>query len=782
MTKLKYKKPLLITIASAVLLVVVVVLFISPITKYLIEKYDEKYCGRQITMDWVYVNPFTGYIHFSDLKIYENKSDSVFFSTKGMSATFSMLILLTKNYEISEIDLNEPKGTIIQHKRTLNFDDLIKLFSPRKSDTIRSPVHFSILRIKINNGEFYFRENEIPINYFIKEVNFESTGFQWNADTIGGKLSFLAGKGNGNVKGDFTINYKTLDYRFAAIAQKFDLEIIDQYLKALVNYGTFRATVDADLKATGNFKDQEDITAEGIAIVNDFHFGKDSSEDYASFDRLKLGIDQLSPKYHKYLFDSVWLSHPYFKYERYDHLDNLETMFGEKGANISAAKADPEKFNLVIEMLRYTKVLVKNFFRSSYKINKLAIVNGNLKFNDFSLSEKFTASLAPLYINADSVDKTRKRVRIFLKSGLLPYGNSSINLSINPNDSSDFDLDYHFQKIPATLFNPYLVSYTSFPLDRGTIELNGSWNVRSGSIQSVNHLLVIDPRLSHRIKNKDLKWIPMPLLMAFIRERGNVIDYEIPISGNLKNPKFHIIDAITDLVKNIFIKPVTIPYAIVVTTTENEIEKSLNLKWEMQNASFEPDQEKFIERIAKFLKKNPDASLSIYPISYAEKEKEQILFFESKRKYFLLKNGGSVLSEKDSITIDKMSVKDPAFVEFLDRHVNSKMLFTIQQKCYAFIKPGIVNIRFDQLNKRRENTFRSYFIKNGTEGQLQIHTNENSIPYDGFSYYKINYKGDIPEALISAYESLNEMNSGVFRKKYRKERKKDSQVSEHLSK
>jgi hypothetical protein len=37
-----------------------------------------------------------------------------------------------------------------------------------------------------------------------------------------------------------------------------------------------------------------------------------------------------------------------------------------------------------------------------------------------------------------------------------------------------------------------------------------------------------------------------------------------------------------------------------------------------------------------FLKENPDASISIYPIQYVEKEKEHILFFEAKKKYELL--------------------------------------------------------------------------------------------------------------------------------------------------
>jgi hypothetical protein len=81
-------------------------------------------------------------------------------------------------------------------------------------------------------------------------------------------------------------------------------------------------------------------------------------------------------------------------------------------------------------------------------------------------------------------------------------------------------MQYHLQKLPVAMFNPYIISFTSFPLDRGTLEFQGTWHVRNGRIQSKNHLVIIDPRVSKRIRNKDTKWIPMPLIMTFIRERN----------------------------------------------------------------------------------------------------------------------------------------------------------------------------------------------------------------------------------------------------------------------
>lgn len=772
----KLKNPLIFLIVAIIIIVVVVIVFISPITKYLVEKYDEKYTGRQITMDWAYVNPFTGYIHFDNFKFHELKSDSVFFSAQGISINITMIKILSKVYEISDFTLNHPRGIVIQNKKDFNFSDLIEKFTSKDTSTnTKAPVHFNILKVKIIDGEFHYRENLIPINYFIKKVNIESTGKHWDADTIATKFSFSSGIGNGDMKGDFTFNLKNKDYRLAIVIHKFDLNIIGQYLKDLTNYGSFSANLDADMKAKGKLDDAENVTASGLLAINDFHFGKNPMEDYASFDKLVFAISELSPKNHKYFGDSVSLIHPYFKYERYDYLDNLQTVFGQNGANINATNSNPAKFNLIIEIANYVKELAKNFFQSDYKINRLAIYRGDLKFNDYALSEKFSIGLNPLYFMADSIDKKYKRINVTFRSGIKPYGNLSVALSINPRDSSDFDMNYHFGKIPASLFNPYIISQTSFPLDRGTLELNGKWKVRNGSIQSDNHLLIIDPRVTKRLKNKSTKWIPMWLVMAFVRERGNVIDYEIPITGNLKDPKFHLRDAIFDVFKNIFVKPVTIPYRIQVKETETEIEKSLTLKWEMRQGSLRPKQEGFVERIADFLKKTPDAFIVINPQLFALKEKEYILFYEAKKKYFLETNKKNYksYSEDDSIMVDKMSIKDPLIAHYLDKKINDSMIFTIQEKCSKLISPDIINSKFESLNREREKAFVSYFKNRGVEKQVKIATAKNVIPYNGFSFYKIEYKGEFPESLIKAYRQMNELNDKAPRKKFKEERKKN---------
>jgi hypothetical protein len=269
--------------------------------------------------------------------------------------------------------------------------------------------------------------------------------------------------------------------------------------------------------------------------------------------------------------------------------------------------------------------------------------------------------------------------------------------------------------------------------------------------------------------------MPLPLIMSFIRERGNMIDYEIPITGNLKNPKFNLHDIITDLLGNIFIKPATTPYRMEVKHIEREIEKALTLQWQLKQNTLRPNQEKFVEKMAEFLSKNPEASLVVYPQQYSIKEKEYILFFEAKKKYFLSAQepGNRLFSASDSENVDKMPVKDSLFNIYLYNQANDTMLFTIQDRCLKVVGQQLINARFNQLNKDRENAFLAYFKEDDVNKRVRMASSENTIPYNGFSLYKIEYKGGSPKSLLKAYKKMNELNDRAPREQFKEERREN---------
>jgi hypothetical protein len=703
--------------------------------------------------------------------VFEEKSNKVFFSAKGVTINFSLTKLLSKIYEISRFTLNEPRIRVIQDGNKFNFSGMLEKFSSgEKKPESSEPARFSIKNVSIKGGEFHYNEKQTPVSYFVKKFDLESEGLTWDSDTIACKYSFQSGPGSGSIKGNFFLNLKSNDFRLASIVEKFDLKIIEQYMQDLANYGKLRAILDANLNISGNFNDSTSFTSKGRIAISNFHFGKDAEEDYFSFEKLVLKLREINLPKKVRILDTVLLVHPVMKYERYDKLDNIQRMFGANGSKIDSAKANPQKFNLVLELADLMKMLSETFTRDYFKIKSFAIENADLKFNDYSLTEKFSMAFNPFTITADSIDKNRDRITFKMKTLISPHGQASAQVSVNPKNNNFFDLSYKFEKIPATMFNPYLISYTSFPLDRGTVEFRGNWNVDNSVIKSENHFLIIDPRVTKKVRKKDTKWIPMPLIMGFVRERGNVIDYEIPIKGNLKDPKFKLGDVISDLFENIFLKPPSSPYIFEVKNVENEVEKSLAIKWEMRKAELMPNQEKFIEKMAKFLEENKEATISVTPLLYTEKEKEHILLFEAKKKYYAEKNNKDEkdLDEDDFQKIEKMSVKDSVFMTYLDKYTKDSTLFTIQEKARAYVGNHLVEQKYNDLIAKRENVFMKYFKDNGTEKQVQISRTHIAVPFNGYSFYRISYKGDIPDDLMEAYQKMEELNEENPRKQYKR--------------
>jgi hypothetical protein len=776
----RFKKAFLLAGGVIAAIVVLLILFLSPIAKYLIKKYDVALTGREIDLDWIYLNPFTGYVHINNLVIYEHESEVEFFTTKSLSANMAMLKILNKTYEISSVTLQSPRGVILQHVKKFNFNDIIERFTPKQvNQKPRNPVRFSILNIKIIDGEFHYEEDQTPVSYYIKNVDIQSDGWRFDVDTMPIAFSFSSGVGTGDVEGVFTINLKQLDYHLDVKVDSFNLEIINQYLKDLTNYGTFAAFLDADIITTGRFDSVDSLRLFGDIAVSRFHFGRSKDDDFASFESLIIAINDLSPKNLVYDFDSISLQSPYFKFELYDYLDNVQTMFGSGGSNVAAVNADPYKFNLVIEIAKLVEQLSRNFLRSDYKVGRVAIYNGDIQFVDYSLSEKFNIELYPFTVIADSVDRSNSRVDVHIKSGIKPYGSVFVSLTLNPGDTTFFDLDYHIQKVPLTMFNPYLTAFTSYPLDRGSAEVIGKWNVRNGEINSDNHLIIVDPRLSDRVKNKENGWIPLTIAMGLVREKGNVIDYEIPIRGSMKDPKFKLRDVVFDVLTNIFVKPVSTPYRMEVKSLEKELEKSLTMKFNMQEVELTNAQDKFIGKMADFLKKNPEAEIVVTPNIYSEKENEYILIFEAKKQYYLAYNkiDETLFAQGDSLSVAKMSMKDDSFNSYLNEQVNDSLLFTVQHKASRLIDNSLINEKYNLLLKRRMNAFLAEFKEQKVENQIIFNENKSITPFNGYSYYSITYNGDFPEYLVEAVEKMNELDSKQPREEY-----KDKRNTKSLSK
>lgn len=753
-----WRKFLIRTSIVILTLIVILILVASPVAKYLVEKYDVDYTGREITIGRAFVNPVTGSISLRNFEMYEQNSDTVFASIGRFATNIGILKILTGVYDVSSLKINNPSIRVVRNDTVFNFTDLIEKFTVVEDTAIEDKgLKLNIRNIRVTSGTVRYSEKEIPVDLTFSEFNFRSDGLRWDVDSINGNFSLIPGEGN--LEGNFMFNQENKRYRLALNLTDLGIKQFEPYLDAMAGDANVSAYINLNLNTSGNADSLMNGRASGSFELRDFHFGPNAENDYFSLRRFLVQFREIDLHENKFYFDSILIDRPDIVYQMYDSLDNYRRMF----RSTLAKEAEEE-----VEQAADTVDLLVDLIGSDYYIRNLAVQEARLEFEDYSIAEKFTIAIDPLNVTSDSIDKQNKRVKVIFNGRLQPYGRFAATLSMNPKDEENFDFAYEFRDISAPVFNPYIATFTSYQLDRGTIEMHGEWHVNNSLINSLNHFLVIDPQDTKRVRGKDTKWIPLPLIMSFVRERGSVIDYQIPVKGDLNDPKFKIWDIISDVLRNILVKPPTTPYRLEVKNIENKIEKIMRVTWKMRQYRIEEGQEKFMKNISEFLKKNPEAHLVIQPVFHVAKEKENILMFEAKKKYFFLSQDEKVgpLSKDDSMRVEKLSSKDSSFIRFMDRSLKDSELLTLQEKCSRFVGSVVVERSYDNLIKFRREAFLQQFVNDGTAERIEFKEIQNKIPYTWFSYYEINYKGDIPETLAEAFDKLYEINSEPPRREF----------------
>jgi hypothetical protein len=728
---------------TAIITVVVIILalliisFLSPISKFLIEKYSEKYAGRKIVMSWLYVNPFTGRFHAHDLKIMENKSDSSFIRIQDCSFNISFYKLFSKKLDVSAITLEKLRINIVENKSSFNWDGFFTRDTLKPKSVSPAPLEFSFRDIRLINSEVVYSETSIPVHYYTTKINVQCPVIQWDSDTSSFTYDFNFLEKSGHVKGFFSMNFKDLDYHLKTSFDSFDMKSLDQYIKEFSEYGYFSAMLNANLNAHGNFHDAKNLIATGKLGISDFHFGKSKGDDYLRFSKLLLNIDTLSPVNKKYLFKTVLLDSAYVKYQRYDSLDNFSQMIGDKGAHISKAHSEHHAENIIFQIADYIASVAKDLVNSNYRADTLLVSNAHAHYDDFSLAQQFSVSVNPLTISASHVDTRFERTDLNIKAKINPFGNLEVHLNVNPTDFGDFLLDFNLRNLPIPLFNPYLVTYTSYPFDNGSLALSGKWKVKDNQITSLNHLLINNPTLAERVKEEDAKKRSMRLILFLIRDVHREIEHTIPINGNLNNPHYVLSSAIWQVLANILVKPTSYPYTEIKAESEEKKRIPVLLEWKLMQRKPERDQNTELGKVSRHLFFHPGAKVVITPYSFKEKEKEMLLMFEARKLFYLSqqRTSSKQLTETDSVAINKLSIRNPAFLVFLQTSSDSKLVFSNQEKALLVVGQARIDELYLKLINDRQKSVLNYFREKGYADRVTVKESKNDIPASGFSHY-----------------------------------------------
>jgi hypothetical protein len=681
-------------------LLIIYFLFLPPILKYVIETQGEKQLGRKVEVGHASLNILNGSVKIKKLAVYEPDGKKLFLSFSRLFINFNVPELFRHVYHIETLNLDRPVIYITQRDSTFNFTDILNRFSSDSTakskseipaDTAKSagPIKYVVENFSLTSGTFAYSNTDYELEDTIKNFNLKIPLVSYETPETGLTFFFDLASG-GNFRGNCMVNTTDESMVLRDTIQNFNLSKYKHYLKPYLKIGSlsgFLHTSNAlkgnaatfDLKVTGNLK------------LTDFAMTDTTGELVAACREFSVDFDTISFSDNIMNFDTISFVDPVINFKMTPKGDNFSEMIPETSYvdTLSTGQSGANEYsgsNPVEMMVAYVQESMNDYLFESYRINHILLTNGKIVYDDQTLDEPFHAIMDNLDVKLANLNTAVDRSYGSLEARLNKEGHLSAEISVNPRDILDMSLKYEIRSLMVPDFNPYSVYYLAHPFPRGSFNYDGLLVISKRKLHSENKIVIEKINLGEKVESKTAVSLPIKLAIAILRDRNGDIRLDIPVEGDLDDPKLRWGRLILGILKNLIVKAATAPYDLLASAFGGSEDDYREIRFDYMNKGLENKQKLQLDRIARILNEKPELKISFSQVVDQVQEKAAIAVFESKKlylyEYLNHQDIPEILTSEDSLKITGVK-QNQTFEAFLASKLDSTLLsLGLEEKCY----------------------------------------------------------------------------------------------------
>ncbi len=493
-------------------------------------------------------------------------------------------VILYKNSKINLADImpvskKENRQNSSQKQENSNFNYLIKNVNLKKGDInfadkkANNKILFSALNIYIKNVS---SDKKIPINYKL------STGINKNS-----KLE---------AEGLFLQNKKIVE---ASVKLKnLNLSDFQAYIKPYANIKIQSAYLDIYAKATLKLNKKPDIDLRSDIELKKLSLSKSNENKLISFENLKVEKVSFSTSKNSLEIKAITLEKPYVNLEiAKDHTTNFSGIAKE---NKKSEQKDTKDKKVSENPLKIY-------------IGPMALKNAHIDFKDESLPIPFKTSMSKLYGDMSSLDfQSSKPSKLSLKGVVGKYGYANVSGELLPLEiKNSANLKIQLKNLDLPTLTPYSGKFVGYAIKSGKLSLDLSYKIKNSSMIGDNKINLDSLTLGDKIESKDALNVPLGLAIAILKDSNGQIDIDLPITGNLNDPKFSYSKIVWRAIGNLIVGIVTSPFRFLGSMLGIDTEKLKAIDFALGSSKFVSSEMEKINAFKKMLSKRPGIKLII---------------------------------------------------------------------------------------------------------------------------------------------------------------------------
>jgi len=715
---------LLILLLTAVVLLVI---FISPVVEWTIEKYSPEYIGRQVQMNDLTINLLIGRLNIDKLQVSEaNGSADTWLNCNRISGAINVPKLFVAKYELQYAIVDGLETVVLQNGNNYNFDDLLALPEKFASEKAKEPeqkgdpVDWQIKNILLTNSKLRYSSTDYDIDYTASNLNIHSPVISATIPEMDFTYGFDISSG-GHLEGAYRVNTDNLQYGLHFITQELNLEGTYPYVRDFIAISKLSGMLDSDLFIYGNHKNSAYFSTNGNLALSAIEVVDTLNESIAAIKKLEIEMDSIEAHTNFYDFGDITLTGPFIKFELYKDGDNwtrLMKIAQEEGV-VSSEQASYS--NPFVIIANYLREYIKEYVVSSYYADHISLKEGSVHFSDFTLHDKFTANMDGMTMDIDRLNTSNDRLRMSFASMLNESADFDLNVAINPRDYQDMEMDFALDKFNMSIINPYMVYYVAAPFNEGVLKFDNKTTIASGIINVDNKIEIAQPQIGKKVKNSTaMNNLPVKLAVAMLKDpQGNIV-LDIPVEGDLNDPEYKLGKTIWMILKNLLIKAAQAPAKAFTNLVGDKEEKLNNVVISYGLPQLMPDQLHALKNMAEPLKINKEMNIAYTQWIDVQEEINTMITLEARQKYAEEKGMISDKTKKDEAKLYKqllgISVNDSLFNQWLDSKISKNgIVESPVEKCKRVVDEAAIIARQKEYMRLRENLLIETLTKEGID-------------------------------------------------------------------
>ena len=249
------------------------------------------------------------------------------------------------------------------------------------------------------------------------------------------------------------------------------------------------------------------------------------------------------------------------------------------------------------------------------RIRQIMVRRGDLQFADLSLKPQFGARIEDLDGAISGLSsRPDASAQVELDGRVGQYGSAQVRGRLQPFAATDHtDLTLKFRNLEMNPLSPYSGKFAGRLIDSGRLSVDLQYKIQHRELAGENRFVISKLKLGPPVDSPDAVKLPLDLAIALLEDSQGIIDVDIPISGNLDDPKFSYGHLIWQAVLNLLTKVVTSPFRALGALLGIDSEKFGTVDFRYGDARLAPPEVEKLGQIAQALGKRPSLQLAVAP-------------------------------------------------------------------------------------------------------------------------------------------------------------------------